>query len=410
MIYTRTKIDHPLFEDFKTVSESKLETNSIYWYDKHDAHLRGIPFDSFLDSQHWDHIHRDQTSKILFYYGDEYFNLFDIDMYADTIKARNINPSQIYFIVIDKTWTEWVITEFKNRGIVGINVTDHNLLLKKTIEATSTPLQNIKKYFERMMIPKVEKKFSAFSRRFDHWRLQLFVELHLKNLLPNFKYTFNNVDPYVGVGINNAIRVFEKDEIIKILASKNYNIGSVDGWISNVPYTFPVSKTWSLDKWTTCAQKWITESAFHLLVESHYDPFNHFWDYAEQRQYGIREFAPSLITEKIWKVISSCRPFVVFSTPYFLEDLKSLGFQTFHPFINESYDKIEDQNERMTAIVHEIDRLNNLSADEFDYVFKECYNIALQNYKVCKALYSEIIFENEFEWVNQYLRKEMKDV
>jgi hypothetical protein len=251
-------------------------------------------------------------------------------------------------------------------------------------------------------IPTVKKKFSAFSRRFDHWRLQLFTELLLKNLLPNFQYTFNNIDPYVGKGIHNIAKVFEKNEILEILASKNYDLTKIENWVSNIPYTFPEISLFN--KWTTNANEWIKDSAIHLLVESHYDPFNNFEEYKDQ--YGIREFAPSLITEKTWKVISSSRPFVVFATPYFLEDLKLLGLQTFHPYVNEEYDKIENENDRMTAIVNEINRLNNLSADDFDYVFEKCYNIALENYKIFEKLHAEIKFKDEFEWVNAFLGKE----
>jgi hypothetical protein len=405
MIYTKESIDHPLFQYFKQIKDAKLEPNSVYWHDKHDYHIRGISLDDFLDAEHWEHLRQDPTSKILFYYGDEYFNLSDVDMYATTIKTKNVNTSQIYFIVIDSTWCKWIITEFEKRGITGINVIAHNLLLKKTMKAISTPLQIIenstKKFLMKKKVPKVKKKFSAFSRRFDHWRLQLFIELLLNNLLPNFQYTFNNIDPYVGIGINNIARVFEKDEILEILASKNYDLTRVENWISDVPYTFPELSPF--DKWTTHAHKWIKESAIHLLVESHYDPFNNFEKY--KKQYGIKEFAPSLITEKTWKVISSSRPFIVFATPYFLEDLKLLGFQTFHPHINEAYDTIENENDRMFAIVNEIDRLNNLSADEFDSVFKECYNIALENYKIFQKLHAEIKFKDEFKWVNAFLKK-----
>jgi hypothetical protein len=403
MIYTNGLLDHPLFKTFKKIKDAKLEPDSVYWYDKHDYHIRGISLGEFLDADHWEHLRHDPTSKILCYYGDEYLNLSDIDMYANTIKTKNVNASQIYFIFIDNTWCNWAIAEFEKRGVVGINVVAHNRLLKKTMTAVSTSLQTIEKYaFKKNKLPTVKTKFSAFSRRFDHWRLQLFTELLLKNLLLNFKYTFNNIDPYVGIGINNIAKVFEKNEILEILASKNYDLIRVEDWISNMPYSFPEPSPFN--KWTTNAQEWIKDSAIHLLVESHYEPFNNFQEY--KKQYGIREFAPSLITEKTWKVISSCRPFIVFATPYFLEDLKLLGLQTFHPYIDESYDKIENENDRMSAIVNEINKLNNLPADEFNYVFKECYNIALENYKIFEKLHAEIKLENEFEWVNAFLKKE----
>jgi hypothetical protein len=139
MIYTKESIDHPLFKNFKQIKEAKLEPNSVYWYDKHDYHVRGISLDNFLDVEHWEHLRQDPTSKILCYYGDEYFNLSDVDMYANTITTKNVNTSQIYFIVIDDTWHKWTIAAFEKRGVIGINVVAHNQLLKKTMKAISTP-------------------------------------------------------------------------------------------------------------------------------------------------------------------------------------------------------------------------------------------------------------------------------
>jgi hypothetical protein len=416
MIYVSTEADHPFFVEFKNIKDAKLEPESVYWHDQHDHHMRNVSFEDFLDEIHWDHIRRDPTAKILLHYSDEYFNIFDLEIYVNTIKKKQINPAQVFFIVIDETWKTWVIDEFRKRGVVGINVTDYNLLLKKSVSVKKLDLidvvangDSIKGYFKNLLsipfIPKpapaIEKKFSAFSRRFDEWRLQLFTELYLKGLLDQFKYTFNNIDPYAGGVGYNKIRTYEHDEIFKLLASKNYNIGKLKNWVDNMPYTFP--KIDVTHKWNLRSNEWIENTAFHLLVESHFNPFNHFEEYKDK--YGPREFAPSLITEKTWKVITSARPFIVFSTPYFLDDMRALGYKTFHPFIDESYDKIEDQYERLHAIVNEIERLNNLPKDEFDYSFKECYNIALHNQKVCEKLTKRLVYKDEFAWVNQYLQK-----
>ena len=421
MIYVSSEADHPFFTAFTNIKDARLEPNSVYWHDQHDYHIRGISFEDFLEEKHWEHLRQDPTSKILLFYSDEYFNLVDLEIHVDTIKKQQINPTQVFFVVIDENWKNWVVDEFKKRGVVGINVAEYNLLLKKEIRVRKLGLietvitrDSIKEYFKSnwflKKVPfinnsvskiKIEKKFSAFSRRFDHWRLELFTELYLSGLLTEFKYTFNNINPYAGGVGYNKIQEFLTDEILEVLQTKNYDVSLLEDWVKGLPYTFPNVSV--LRKYNLCSHEWICNTAFHLLVESHFDPFNHFQEY--KSKYGVKEFAPSLITEKTWKVITSKRPFIVFATPYFLEDLRSLGYQTFHPYIDESYDTIEDQNERLTAIVNEINRLNNLSPDEFDHVFKECYNIALNNSKVCKNLTKRFIFKDEFTWINRYLQK-----
>jgi hypothetical protein len=45
--------------------------------------------------------------------------------------------------------------------------------------------------------------------------------------------------------------------------------------------------------------------------------------------------------------------------------LRELGYKTFHPFINESYDTIDDHGDRMISIVNEIERLCKMDKNEF---------------------------------------------
>jgi hypothetical protein len=56
--------------------------------------------------------------------------------------------------------------------------------------------------------------------------------------------------------------------------------------------------------------------------------------------------------------------FLVVAPANTLKFLKTKGFQTFSPFINETYDSINDPIDRMEAILAEIDRLVTLPLDE----------------------------------------------
>ena len=69
------------------------------------------------------------------------------------------------------------------------------------------------------------------------------------------------------------------------------------------------------------------------------------------------------ITEKTLKVMVYHRPFVVFAYHGALALLRSYGFKTFHPFIDETYDTITDPDARMTALLAEVDRLHDVLSD-----------------------------------------------
>lgn len=62
-------------------------------------------------------------------------------------------------------------------------------------------------------------------------------------------------------------------------------------------------------------------------------------------------------SEKIYKPIAMLHPFIVLSRPHTVAALRECGFQSFHPYIDETYDTIENDHDRMIAIVNEIKRL-----------------------------------------------------
>ena len=69
------------------------------------------------------------------------------------------------------------------------------------------------------------------------------------------------------------------------------------------------------------------------------------------------------ITEKILKPIVGLQPFIVIGNPGSLELLRHLGFKTFSPLIDESYDSISNVARRMDATFDQIDRLMEVPED-----------------------------------------------
>ena len=45
--------------------------------------------------------------------------------------------------------------------------------------------------------------------------------------------------------------------------------------------------------------------------------------------------------------------------------MRKLGWQTFHPFIDEGYDYEKDDNKRLEMIINEVKRLNTYSKEEW---------------------------------------------
>lgn len=88
------------------------------------------------------------------------------------------------------------------------------------------------------------------------------------------------------------------------------------------------------------------------------------------------------LTEKTLRPIACGHPFILASGPGSLEYLRSYGFKTFSPWIDESYDSIQNAEKRLSAIVDEMHRISNLSQTELSMLLNECKDVTKHNKKI----------------------------
>ena len=116
------------------------------------------------------------------------------------------------------------------------------------------------------------------------------------------------------------------------------------------------------------------------------------------------------LTEKIFKPIVSKQPFMLLAAPGNLAYLKSYGFKTFEGIIDESYDTIQDNDQRTEAVVRQIAWYCALTAEEkravieaiapiVEYNFHHFYGefkhiITRELLDNCKTLFKEIGYDD----------------
>ena len=98
--------------------------------------------------------------------------------------------------------------------------------------------------------------------------------------------------------------------------------------------------------------KYFNDSYFSLVTETNYF-----------KNYG--QLDGHFLTEKTFKAISGKHPFILVGRPGLVESLRTLGYKTFSPYINESYDWIEDDEMRLEAIINEVERLCNFTDSQW---------------------------------------------
>lgn len=92
------------------------------------------------------------------------------------------------------------------------------------------------------------------------------------------------------------------------------------------------------------------------------------------------------ISEKTFKTILAGHPFIIMGSPHMLSLLKTLGYKTFHPYIDESYDAESNLTSRKDMVIREIEKIINMNENDRHDLFLAISEITkfnfhhLQNY------------------------------
>jgi hypothetical protein len=383
MIYSKTGRLYDLKvqpEKFASLASWNPEADTIYYFHYYyDLHT-GIKLLDAMDDVHWEHLRTDPSAKFLYENCNETFTWTLAHQIKSLVDQKSIAPEKIFIIVMDEVHKNFLDTGLIELGIQGVTVGVYNKLMTQTQIPEAVPLTQF--------------KFSALSRNYRAWRLHVYAKLAEKNLLKDFRYSFYNIFPY------GEVRYYDQETMLKDLTDTNFGeVNSiVSEWITKVPYTLDASDN-VLNKWGDVTYDAILAADIHLLIETHYDLF--YYVPTQDRVYK-RSLAPSSITEKTNKPIACCKPFIAFSTPYFLEDVHQLGFETFSPYINESYDLETDNQKRLNMIVDEIERITNLPSNEYHTLVENCHSIAVRNQQKLLSKKDNSQFNDKFNFLRDY--------
>lgn len=383
MIYSKTGRLYDLKiapEKFSSLDSWKPAPNITYYFHYYyDLHT-GIKILDAMDDIHWEHLRVDPSAKFLYENCNETFTWTLAHQIKSVIDQKAIAPEKIFIIVMDEVHKNFLDQGLIELGILGVTVGVYNKLMTQTQIPEN--------------IPTTKYKFSALSRNYRAWRLHIYSKLAEKSLLKDFRYSFYNIFPY------GEVKYYDQETMLKDL--DNTNFGEVNTtvaeWISKVPYTLDASDN-VLNKWGDVTYDAILAADFHLLIETHYDLF--YYVPSTDLIYN-RNLAPSSITEKTNKPVACQKPFIAFSTPYFLEDFRSLGFETFSPYINEDYDKEPDNHKRLNMIVNEIERITNLPKHDYDALVTNCLSIAARNQQKLLSKKDNSAYNAAFNFLRDY--------
>ena len=212
-----------------------------------------------------------------------------------------------------------------------------------------------------------DKYFLLLNRAPRIHRMALISWLHSRNLLKDTLTSFPSEElaPYkfsrkihLSHYFSNMLRVDKKTKTGILMAWKDLEK-------NHFPLIVDVDE-WDTNHYKTSVDWLYSRTFFSVVTESIFEDVSVFLD------------------EKVWKPIYNYHPFIILGCPNSLKKLRELGFKTFHPHINESYDEEVNPGKRMGMIVDEVERLSSMSFDELKMWYKELIPILKHNNFILK--------------------------
>jgi hypothetical protein len=133
-------------------------------------------------------------------------------------------------------------------------------------------------------------------------------------------------------------------------------------------------------------KEWYTDTYFHIISETSF--------------YGPIDNSP-FFSEKTYRPIINLQPFIMVGDFGSLQQLKRLGFKTFSPYIDESYDLEPDYSTRMQMIQKEILKLNALSLTELHNLYYSMTDILIYNRDHFESFKDTNPYKISYEFIQQ---------
>lgn len=225
--------------------------------------------------------------------------------------------------------------------------------------------------------PKKLNKFKEYSKKFINlnrrWRMHrpmMVLLLWYKKLLDKGYVSFG---PAEDDNRDNWDYIWD---MLRVNASTNqelFNIVIESEEIKKMPYLYLDVQDLHMNQagHSRSTDFYYENSYFSLVSETTY--------YHKETTQNSR-----FLTEKTFKAIAMKHPFILATIPKSLEVLHKLGYKTFAPYIDESYDQEMDDNKRMLMIANEVEKLCNLSKEELNAFIEFAMPICEHNYNLLR--------------------------
>lgn len=332
--------------------------------------------------------------KILFHFAhdpqDKMSQLRDIENY---FAKYNIDGSNIMFVPGNDCRKE-LKEQFPN---VKLNVVPCRFMVSQqaALDVTSFPRLTSLGYVSDIVreadldFTKIRpKKFLCFNRTMRPHRFMLSYLALKHKLLENSIFSFLNGFTYKPHDISYMLAEFTSDPYIDDYATRIHKL---------IPYELDTQHLETSQKsgfsTENSKKEWYESTYVHIISETRFKT-------------GETPF----ISEKTWRPVANLQPFIFVGNYHSLRTLRELGFKTFSPFIDESYDEETDYCLRMKKIEEQIVKLNNMPVQELHDWYYSITDILLYNQNHLNTIAHIHPYEETYNEIIKLYKKEQNGI
>ena len=226
----------------------------------------------------------------------------------------------------------------------------------------------------------------SYPARLDIDTFKETKNIHRKN---HFLFKIRNGRPHrkallYKLASDNALSKGDWSCLTKFKVVKDWEIEGFNGMYQWNLNTELIEQTVKLPK-SLESEEGTTHADVSAWTDQHAEAHKNSYFYICTEMFVNKEYKS--LTEKVFKPIVNFQPFFFVAYPGALALLQSLGFKTFHPLIDESYDNEPDEAKRMNMIVNEINRLCNMSKEQIHQWYWQMEDILIHNHNLILKIY-----------------------
>ncbi len=221
-----------------------------------------------------------------------------------------------------------------------------------------------------------EKKFLTFNGAYRLQRSLLVHLLAIAGLLDKGLVSYNVMSDSEDTNGKELYKTYSNvlayhPEMLKLIKKNRQLIESIDSISLDVDAGDTQQE--SLVGVSDRTINYYEDSYFSIISETSF-PFYKLGDAGDATDIG------RILSEKTFKSIGMKHPFILLTNPHALKLLREIGYKTFHPLIDETYDSVTDPVVRICMIINEVKKLCALEGDDLKHFLSEAKKICDYNF------------------------------